>query len=224
MKIEDKIYIPHVCSECNKVRLIPRDDLHDKPEIVCSTCSGLMKRWVVHKEEKRGCFSGECGYYLTYTPKLRETTGTPWQQNSGSSLADVRKKVGQDLVDYPGLPEMVYLPSEYEAAQLRVEMMQEKIEDIVVTLVIKARFVDPVGTIRVESLRYSQLAGRIDELKRLAKEGGGIVFVVTAYSEETGQEFWWNNMELQNEPRLPGYSQEYDKKRKTYRNTTDGVL
>ena len=169
-------------------------------------------------------FSSENRYYLTYTQALKPITGTPWAQCSGSSLADVRKKVGQDLVEYPGMPEMVILPSEYEASQLRAEMMKEKIEDLVVTLVLKVRYSNPVGTIRVESIRYSQLAGRIAELKRLAEKENGHVFVISAYSEESKQEFWWNDFELRANPRLPKYDQEYDRKRTAYRNSASGVI
>ena len=217
MKIEDKIYIPHVCPECNTARLIPRDDLHDHPTIICSECGGSMKRWVTHKEAPFEPFSGQSGYYLTWTRKLRETTGTPWQQNSGSSLADVRKKVGQDLVDWPGMPEMVYLPSEYEGAQLRAELMAEKVEDIVVTLVCD---VNP-GVLHIESLRYSQVVGRVHELRQLTESR---VKVLIVYSEETKQMFGWNDLVLHEKPRLPMYGQEYDRKRKAYRTPSDGVI
>ena len=169
-------------------------------------------------------FSSENRYYLTYTPAREAITGTPWDQSSGFSLADVRKKLGQDLIEHPGMPSFVLAPSEYEAAQLRAELMDKKTEDVVVTLVLKSRFSSPVGTIRVESLLYTQLSDRISELKDLAKKGGGIVFVITAYSEETKQEFWWNDMELETEPRLPGYDQEYDRKRKAFRNSASGVI
>jgi len=168
-------------------------------------------------------FSSENRYYLTYTQALESITGSPWGQCSGSTLADVRKKVGQDLVEDPGMPEMVILPSEYEAAQLRAEMMKEKIEDIVVTMVLKIRYSNPPGTIRVESLRYSQLAGRIAELKQLAEKENGHVFVVSAYSEESKQEYWWNDLELETKPRLPKYGDKPDRKRTAYRNSASGV-
>lgn len=163
-------------------------------------------------------------YFLTYTQALEPITGSPWDQNSGSSLVDVRKKVGDDLVEHPGMPEMIFLPSEYEAAQLRAEHMAEKYEDIIVTLVVKSRFSSQIGTIRVESLPFSQLAGRVSDLKDLAKKWSGHLFVITAYSEETKQEFWWNDMELETKPRLPQYGQEYDRKRKAFRTPVDGVI
>ena len=128
-----------------------------------------------------------------------------------------------DLVDDPGKTTMVLLPSEVQAAEIRAEMMDEKHEDLVVTLVLKVRYSNPAGTIRVESVRYSQLAGRIAELKQLAENEHGHVFVVTAYSEETSQEFWWNDLELETKPRMPAYGQEYDRTRKAYRTPTDGV-
>ena len=171
-------------------------------------------------------FCSENRYFLTFTQAREATTGSPWEQFSGFSLADVRKKLvlGKDLVEHPGMPEMVFTPSEYEAAQLRAEHMAEKTEDVVVTLVLKSRFSSPVGTIRVESLPFSQLSDRIAELKVLAQKGGGIVFVISAYSEETKQEFWWNDMELDTVPRLSGYDQEYDRKRKGFRKADSGVL
>jgi len=182
-----------------------------------------MRRWVVHKPAPQPYFTDETFDLLTYTKKREPVTGSPWLAVSGL-MADVRRKVKQDLVDDPGLPDMIFTKSAVVAAELQAEFMEEKIEDIVVTLVIKARFSDSVGTIRVESIRYSQLVGRIEELNLLAKKGGGTVFIVTAYSEVTGQEFWWNDLEIDEEPRLPGYSQEYERKRKAYRTPSDGVI
>lgn len=115
------------------------------------------------------------------------------------------------------------MPSHVESAELMAEMMDKKYEDLVVTLVTKARFSNPVGIIRVESLRYSQLIGRIADMKHIAKKEGFALFVVTAYSEETGQEFWWNDMELETKPRMPGYGKETDRKRTAYRNSASGV-
>ena len=223
MKIEDKIYVPHVCSACGVARLILRHDMHDNPVITCIECKSTMKRWEIHKETPYEPFSGTSGHYLTYTQKLREITGSPWQHNSGGTLADIRKKVGRDLVDYPGMPELVLLPSEADAAQQRAEMMDQKHEDLVVTLVTKVRFSNPVRIIRVESLRHSQLTGRIADMKHIAKKEGFALFVVTAYSEETGEEFYWNNMELETKPRMPGYGKETDRKRTAYRNSASGV-
>ena len=158
-----------------------------------------------------------------HSQKLGTITDSPWQRASGSSLTDARKKVGDDLVQDPGMPEMIYLPSEVQAAELRAEMMDKKYEDLIVTLVTKVRFSNPVGIIRVESLRYSQLTGRIADMKHIAKKEGFALFVVTAYSEETGEEFYWNNMELETKPRMPGYGKETDRKRTAYRNSASGV-
>lgn len=226
MKIEDKIYVPHVCPECNAVRLIPRDDLHDNPTIICTECGAEMSRWVTHKENPMPVFGNDGGHYLTYTQKLKEITGTPWDQVNGSSLVDVRKKVGEDLVDYPGMPGMVLLPSEYVAAQLRAKLMKDRTEDIVVTLVYQAIYrgvnSKPSGSLRVESILYSQMDDRITKLKRDVVDG--TVKVIMAYSEETHQQFIWNDMKTVVQPRMSKYDQKYDRKRKSYRNTTDGVL
>ena len=168
-------------------------------------------------------FSSENRYNLTYTQALESITGSPWDQCSGSSLADVRKKVGQDLVEDPGMPEMVILPSEYEASQLRAEMMKEKIEDIVVTLVAKITYNTGLakGTLRVESLRHSQVIGRVHELKEQVVDG--TVKIIVVYSEETGQLFGWNDLPNDEKPRLPKYGQEPDRKRTAYRNPSSGV-
>jgi len=169
-------------------------------------------------------FSSENRYFLTYTQALESITGTPWEQCSGSTLADVRKKVGQDLVEDPGMPEMVFLPSEYDAAQLRAEMMEEKYEDLVVTLVAKITYNKgrARGTMRVESLRHSQVVGRIQELKEQVI--GGTVKVLLVYSEETGQLFGGDGLPIDEKPRLPKYGQKYDSKRSAYRNTSDKVV
>lgn len=220
MKIEDQIYVPHVCRDCGVARLILRDDLHDNPEITCTECKSTMVRWELHKESPYEPFSGKSGHYLTYTQKLREIIGSPWQHNSGGTLANIRKKVGQDLVDYPGMPEMVYLPSEVQAAELRAEMMDQKYEDIVVTLVYKAIYTSSKGGIYVESLRHSQVIGRIHELR---EQCTGSIKIMMVYSEETHQLFGWNDMPVDEKPRLPKYDQEYGRKRTAYRNASSGV-
>ena len=161
--------------------------------------------------------------YLMYSQKMAEITDSPFQRCSGGSLADARKKVGDDLVEDPGMPEMIFLPFEVQVAELRAEMMDKKYEDLVVTLVTKVRYSNPVGIIRVESLRYSQLTGRIADMKQIAKKEGFALFVITVYSEETGQEFWWNDMELETKPRMPEYGKETDRKRTAYRNPASGV-
>ena len=156
-----------------------------------------------------------------YSQKLGTITDSPWQRASGSSLADARRKVGDDLVHDPGMPEMVYLPSEVQAAELRAELMKEKIEDIVVTLVYKSIYASSKGGIYVESLRHSQVIGRIHELRDKCT---GSIKIMMVYSEETHQLFGWNDMPVDETPRLPKYDQEYDRKRTAYRNTISGVL
>jgi len=156
--------------------------------------------------------------YATYTQALTDITGSPWNCNTASSLADVRKKVGQDLVDQPGMPEMIFTKQEVVAAELRAEMMKEKIEDIVVTLVCNVTYTgpnsNPGGTLHIESLRQSQVIGRVHELRELCE---GTVKVLMVYSEVTKQLFGWNDMPIDTKPRLPGYGQEYERKRKGYK-------
>ena len=115
MKIEDKIYIPHICPECSTARVIPRDTLHDHPEIICSECGGVMRRWVVHKEAPQSYFSDGTFDLLTYTQKRKSITGSPWFAVSGS-LVDARRKGKQDLVDDPGMP-AVRVTKQYVAAE-----------------------------------------------------------------------------------------------------------
>lgn len=224
MKIEDKIYIPHICAECSTARLIPRDDLHNHPEIICSECGCVMERLVVHKEVPHPRFTDETFDLLTYTQGRREITGSPWFAVSGS-LPTARRKVKQNLVDDPGFPDMIFSRPAVEAAELQAEMMKEQIEDIVVTLVCNISFPStnssPNGTLRVESVPYSQLFGRIEELKHPAQTS--IVKVWIAYSEETKQVFWLNDLEIDEKPRLPRYGQEYERKRTGFRGPSSGV-
>ena len=159
--------------------------------------------------------------YLTYTRKLRDIIGTSWNRCRGSSLADVGKQTGDDLVHDPGAPEMVFLPSEVQAAELRAEMMDEKYEDIVVTLVYKAIYTSSKGGIYVESLRHSQVIGRIHELR---EQCTGSIKIMMVYSEETHQLFGWNDMPVDETPRMPKYGEETDRKRTAYRNTSSGVM
>ena len=161
--------------------------------------------------------------YLMYSQKLGTITDSPWQRASGSSLADARKKVGDDLVQDPGMPEMVYLPSEVQAAELRAEMMDKKYEDIVVTMVYKAIYTSSKGGIYVESLRHSQVVGRVHELQEIAKKSDCVVKILIIYSEETGQVFGLIDLPVDEAPRLPKYDQEYERKRTAYRNTASGV-
>ena len=159
--------------------------------------------------------------YLMYSQKMAEITDSPFQRCSGGSLADARKKVGDDLVEDPGMPEMIFLPSEVQAAELRAEMMAEKHEDIVVTLVYKAIYTSSKGGIYVESLRHSQVVGRIHELREKCT---GSIKIMIVYSEETHQMFCWNDMLVDEMPRMPGYGKETDSKRTAYRNTSSGVI
>ena len=158
--------------------------------------------------------------YLMHSQKLGTITDSPWQRASGSSLADAKKKVGDDLVQDPGMPEMVFLPSEVQAAELRAEMMDKKYEDIVVTMVYKAIYTTSKGGIYVESLRYSQVIGRIHELR---EQCTGSIKIMMVYSEETHQLFGWNDLPISETPRMPRYGKETDSKRTAYRNTTSGV-
>jgi hypothetical protein len=150
--------------------------------------------------------------YMTYTENLRPIKNTPWQSCHGASLEDVRKQTGQDLVSWPGHPDMVFLPSEITAAEERAVLLDGKEEDLIVSLVVRAVFSNPMGVVRVESLRHSELDGRVAEMKSIAKNSNGSCLVMCAYSEETGQLFWWNDANLRNEPRLPKYGQEYEKR------------
>ncbi len=161
--------------------------------------------------------------FLLYSERRESVTGSPWQISTGS-IVNARKGVREDLVDDPGMPEYVFTKSAVVSAELQAELMNEKYEDVVVTLVVKVRFSSPTSIIRVESLRHSQLAGRITEMKQIAKEKDGHMFVVTAYSEATKQEFWWNDMKLNVNPKLPGYEKTYDRKRKYYRTSESGVI
>ena len=158
--------------------------------------------------------------YLMHSQKLATITDSPWQRASGGSLADARKKVGDDLVEDPGMPDMVYLPSEVLAAELRAEMMDKKYEDIVVTLVYKAIYTSSKGGIYVESLRHSQVIGRIHELR---EQCTGSIKIMMVYSEETHQLFGWNDIPIDETPMLPKYDQEYERKRTAYRNPASGV-
>ena len=163
--------------------------------------------------------------YLMYSQKLGTITDSPFQRCSGGSLADARKKVSDDLVHDPGMPEMVFLPSEVQAAELRAEMMDEKYEDLVVTLVAKIVYNSgsSKGALRVESLRYSQVVGRVHELQEIAKKSDCVVKILIIYSEETGQVFGLIDMPVDETPRLPGYGKETDRKRTAYRNPASGV-
>ena len=169
--------------------------------------------------------------YTTFTDKLKSITGTYLQRITASGLAGVRKRVGNDLVEYPGLPEYVFLQSEMGAAEMRAECMGSKIEDLVCTLTCKTVYdhCRPQGVLYAEPVLYSQLNGRIAELRErcMGKSAAfpAIEFkVMMAYSEETRQMFWWNDLELNIKPRMPGYNQKYESKRKGYRRSDSGVM
>lgn len=163
--------------------------------------------------------------YQAYIPGLRSINGSDWMKRSGFSLAYLKKSLHyDDIVEDKGPTELIFLPSEMEAARLRAEMMDNKYEDLVVTLVAKITYKsgNSKGTLRVESLRHSQIIGRIHELKDQVVDG--TVKIMMVYSEETHQMFGWNDMPVDEKPRMPGYGKETDRKRTAYRNTTSGVM
>lgn len=163
--------------------------------------------------------------YHAYIPGLRSINSSDWMRCSGLSLADAKKRLHyDDLVEDKGPTELIFLPSEMEAARQRAEMMEEKYEDLVVTLVAKITYNSgqPKGTLRVESLRYSQIIGRVHELKEQVVDG--TVKIMVVYSEETNQLFGWNDMPVDEAPRMPKYGEETDRKRTAYRNTSSGVI
>lgn len=152
--------------------------------------------------------------YATYTENLRPIKNTPWLRNHGSSLADVRKQVGEDLVEDPGFPEMIFLPSEIRAAEMRAQCCEDKIEDVVCTLVYSTY--GQFKSVRMESVLCSQLDEHIIDIRRRAELNVGI-YIIVAYSEETQQEFWRNDVNLHTKPQLPKYDAKYDRQRRAYR-------
>ena len=181
---------------------------------------------------------------MTYTPKLAEITGSPLDRCHGSSLADVKKQVGDDLVHDPGAPEMIFLKSDIVAAELRAELMDQQLEDLVVTLVCNVthyengqRVLTPLrdtvdepdeapksttGPLWVESVLYSQLKGRIVELR---DKCDGDLKVLMAYSAETKELIMWNDLDVGGIPRMPGYgNKKMSFQKKTYRTPSDGVI
>lgn len=164
------------------------------------------------------------GKYHAYIPGLRPINSSDWMGCSGFSLADAKKSLHyDDLVEDKGPTELIFLPSEMDAARLRAEMMDEKYEDLVVTLVAKITYNkgQAKGTLRVESLRHSQVVGRVHELKEQVIDG--TVKIMMVYSEETHQLFCWNDLMIDEMPRMPGYGKETDRKRTAYRNSSSGV-
>jgi len=185
----------------------------------------IRHRGTTYKRAPHPDYRGEHFDYLSYTQALTDITGSPWNRNTASSLADVRKKVGQDLVKSPGMPDFIFSRLEIEAAELRAELMKEKYEDLVVTLVCNIIYdgpnYKPEGSLHIESLRHSQVVGRIAELREQCE---GTIKVLMVYSEETNQMFAWNDLELDTKPQLPRYGTEYDKKRKRYTAVVDGGI
>ena len=140
--------------------------------------------------------------YSTLNPSLLSAVGSSilgslWERIEGFDLADTRKGVGDNLVNKPKMPTHIFLPSEYNAAEMRAELMKGEIADLVVTLIIKLP-----NTLRVESCYYSKLDARISELKVLST---GQAVVLLVYSEETSQIFWKDDVNIGTKPRLPDY-------------------
>ena len=141
--------------------------------------------------------------YSTINPSLQSAVnssvlGSPWETIEASDLKGVKKKVGDNLVDKSKMPTHIFLPSEYDAADMRAELMKGKISDLVVTIVIKLP-----NTIRVESCYYSKMDARISELKVLST---GQAVVQLVYSEETSQIFWKDDIKTDIKPRMPDYN------------------
>ena len=141
--------------------------------------------------------------YLTHNPSHQSAVnssilGSAWESIEASDLKGVKKKVGDNLVDKSKMPTHIFLPSEYNAAEMRAELMKGKISDLVVTIVIKLP-----NTICVESCYYSELDDRISELKVLST---GQAVIQLVYSEETSQIFWQNDIKTGIKPRMPDYS------------------
>jgi len=140
--------------------------------------------------------------YITHNPSHQSAVnssilGSAWESIEASDLKGVKKKVGDNLVDNSKMPTHIFLPSEYDAAEMRAELMRGKISDLVVTIVIKLP-----NTIRVEACYYSKMDARISELKVLST---GQAVVLLAYAEETSQIFYYSDVELDVEPRFPNY-------------------
>ena len=141
--------------------------------------------------------------YSTINPSLQSAhnssiIGSAWENIEASDLKGVKKKVGDNLVDKSKMPTHIFLPSEYDAADMRAELMKGKISDLVVTIVVKLP-----NTIRVESCYYSKMDARISELKVLST---GQAVVQLAFCEETGQIFYDHDVKTGIKPRMPDYS------------------
>lgn len=142
--------------------------------------------------------------YAMYNPTSRDITGDDFECVDGYDLTDARRKVGNNLVEKLNMPTSVFLSSEIDAGEMRSELMKGKLSDLVVTVVIKLP-----NTIRVESVYQTELTDRINELKRLST---GQTIITLAYSEETGQIFYKDDVSTCITPRLPNYDYQPVKK------------
>ena len=105
--------------------------------------------------------------YHCLTSRLYKTAHTIFESLESFDLAGLRKKVGDNLVEKPGMPEMIFLPSEIQAAKHRANLMESCSADLVVTLICGIEYHNSTDgeLIRVESVLYSQLEDRITEMK-----------------------------------------------------------
>ncbi|MCK5217109.1 MAG: hypothetical protein KAJ93_04945 [Methanosarcinales archaeon] len=169
--------------------------------------------------------------YHAYIPGLRSINGSDWMQRSAQDLHGASRKFHfDDLVEDKGPIEKIFLSHEMESAKLRAEHMNERLEELVVTLIVKTIFKGqlhkPSGSLYTESVVYSQLESRIADMRHNIEtnQDGASMKVILAYSQETGQMFYWNDIETFEKPRMPKYDQEYERKRTTYRNSASGVI
>ena len=144
--------------------------------------------------------------YHSYNPDLAKIIGTPWDRTEAIDLTGVRKKVGEDLVEWPGLPDRIFTEAECKAAGMRAVLMDIKKSDIVVMLIVKTVYkgdgFDHNGSLWIEPVLYSQMESRIDEMRRSVING--TMKVILAYSEN-GQMFYWNDLRTVETARLPDY-------------------
>jgi len=168
--------------------------------------------------------------FITYNPKLQEITGDPWHQAGAFDLPGVLKDAYAQEYDYSdvvGMPDKIFTKTEYRSAEMRAELMDMKRSDVVVTLVVKTIFkgpnYDPAGSLYIEPVLYSQMEGRIEEMRKETEtnQTGATMKVSMAFSEETSQVYYFDDIPTSIRPRLPKYDQEYDKKRKGYRSGND---
>ena len=156
--------------------------------------------------------------YHTYSEALRKITSSAWEKLEAFDLAGLRKKIGDNLVEKPGMPDKIFLPSEMQAAEMRAKIMNKKLPDLVVTLVCQIKYDDSKkGIIHVESVLFTELEIAVECIRERIKNGA--VDVLFIYCEESSQLFYDYGAEwpLDEQPRLPAYGQKYDRKRKAYR-------